>query len=102
MRTLSTLERALTAMEDALVEKPYSVTGFMFALDSEEETFDPYCLESASVAGFHFESGQPIVEGFFYLSSEYQAYLEALVESGNEHPHNKACFPWCSFDSEPL
>lgn len=82
-------------MRKAVTVESYPVTGFQFILDNPESlTFNPHCVESATVAGFDHKQGMPSVEGFFYISDEYNAYLQALTETNTEHPANTEQLKW--------
>ena len=71
---------------EAITEPEYRVTGFDFILDTED-TFNPYHPAASLAAGFEVREGQPMVNGFFYSSDDYEAYLVALKESGLPHPY---------------
>ena len=71
----------------------YAVEGFNIVLD-DPTRFDPYSWEHAEIAGFPFQEGMPKVKGFFYLSDEYEAYLDVLKETKIEHPANIKKLEW--------
>ncbi len=91
-RTANTLERAVMLMEDALLDKPFQVDGFLFNLDAPN-LFDPYKKEPMKLTGF-WDDDAPAVEGFVYVSDEYIAFVEALIESDSQHPGNFNNLPW--------
>ena len=93
MKSLGTLIRSVDDIKDMLRGEEYPVLGFDVILD-EPEKFNPYCWESAEVAGFGYKQGMPDSQSFFYLSDEYEAYLTVLIESGLPHPANTDGRPW--------
>ena len=78
--------------EDLAVPQ-YPVDGFTIHLDLPTH-FDPYTWNASEKAGHPFRKGMPEVEGFFYLSDEYEAYLNVLKETKTEHPANTEKLPW--------
>ncbi len=81
------------ARADLLIQ-PFGVEGFGYICDRGGNEFDPYTNDHAETAGFPFREGMPVVEGFFYLSDEYAAYLATLIEQKLEHPANTNKLPW--------
>jgi len=72
------------------VGKPkFNITGFDFVLDNPNY-FEPCTEEACKTAGF-FDENQPYVDGFFYLSEEYDQYLKT---ANTEHPANTEELPW--------
>ena len=73
LRSKSALGKAISDYHRQLSRKDH-ISGFDFILDSED---DPYTVEAATAAGFPPQPGEPAIEGFFYLTDEYAAYLES-------------------------
>ncbi len=91
-RSRGTLFRIIEDANDALVEKPYQVVGFMFDLDVAD-LFNPYTDECMKVAGF-FDEKAPRPEGFLYVSKEYFQYVDQLILNDAQHPGNLNNAPW--------
>lgn len=72
----------------------HAVNGFSFDLIDSPDHFDPYTEEAAAKAGFPLPENAPRVASFFYPTDDYQAYLNALRESNQEHPANIEKLPW--------
>ena len=70
----------------------FEVTGFDFVLDNPDH-FDPCTEEACKTANF-WQEGQPQPDGFFYLSEEYDQYLQTLKETDQEHPANTEKLQW--------
>ena len=72
----------------------HAVNGFSFDLIDRPGHFDPYTEEAATIAGFPLPEDAPHVAAFFYITDDYEAFLEALRESNQEHPANTNGLPW--------
>ena len=93
MPTVSTMQRGIDLMANAVKDDPFSVDGFLVILDDPTK-FNSYTTEHAEIAGFLFEEGMPMSEEFFYCTGAYEDYLQALTDKGLEHPANKDKLPW--------
>ncbi len=71
----------------------YAITGFEFSVD-DSSRFDPFCDEALLDAGFVIDKDQPTSDEFFFLTPEYEQYLQKLIDTGKEHPSNKDGLVW--------
>ncbi len=81
-------------IKDEISAPTFPVVGWFFTLDDGSEKFDPYTQKAADIAGFPFIEGMPQPAGFFYVSDNYQAYLNALLKTQTEHPANTKKMEW--------
>ncbi len=87
MRTISTIARKIDEIIESLEEPEYAIYGFDFVPD--DNTFDPYTIEAMNAAGYPHDVAAPIVDGFLYISDEYQAFLQSLEEANQIHPYKR-------------
>lgn len=89
----------LEATEEMLSTPDFPVLGWTVALaDPEGKFFDPYCRESADLAGFPLQEGEPTPTGFFYITDDYGNYLDMIREADIAHPANLDNKVWIDDD----